>query len=303
MDHISEAQLHGYHEEQHQIYSADGTRLHAHYWGPSGLHPTRVMVIVHGMGGHGAYYRSSLAPYLAPRGVATYAADLRGHGLSDGPRGHIETFAELEQDVAATVRFARKRHPDLPFFLLGESMGTPLAIVHAATSPKELQPDFLVLAACVIAPTVKPRIDEVFRTPFYYLTNRRKVAIPITGREEQGVRDPDFVRVLKTDELFNRYISVRFLLSMTSTMNRAARLHTNLTMPTLILQGGKDITIRHKPTREFFKRIAATEKEMHVYPDAYHAILNDPDSPLVRARLLDWMERQHSRYFSRLKAS
>ena len=274
------------------LISADGTRLHLHSWLPVSSPVKRVFVAVHGMGGHGGYYATSLAPYLAPTGVAVYAPDLRGHGLSDGKRGDIESFAELEADVAAAVGWARKRHPGLPLFLLGESMGTPLAIIHAATSKGLLRPDFLVLVACVVAPTLTPRVDEIFRTTFYFATNRRKIALPITGREEQGVRDLDFVKILKSDGLFNRRISVRFLLSMTKSMSQAAKLHHRLTMPTLLLQGGKDITVRHRPTRTFFNLIAATDKEMFVFPNAFHAILNDPDSPEVRAKILTWIERQ-----------
>ncbi len=278
-------------EETENLISADGTRLNLHCWLPFNSPVKRVFVIVHGLGGHAGYYASSLAPYLAPLGTAIYGPDLRGHGLSDGIRGDIESFAELEADISATVGWARERHPGLPLYLLGESMGTPLAIIHAATSEGLLRPDYLVLAACVVAPTITPRFDEVFRTSFYLATNRRKIALPITGREEQGVRDLEFVKVLKSDVLFNRRISVRFLLNMTKTMNRAAKLHHKLTMPTLVLQGGKDITVRHRPTRSFFNNIAAIQKEMHVFPDAFHAILNDPDAPQVRAKLLDWMER------------
>ncbi|NWJ44791.1 MAG: alpha/beta fold hydrolase [Chloroflexi bacterium] len=281
-------------EETEQFLSHDGMRLHMHCWKPSDVPASRVVLIVHGLGGHGAYYASSLAPYLVPLGAMVYAPDLRGHGRSDGVRGDIESFGELEGDVAAAASWVRNRHPNLPFYLLGESMGTPLAILHAANSKPELKPDYLILAACVVAPTITPRIDEILRTAFYLATNRRKPALPITGREEQGIRDLEFIKVLKADVLFNKHVSVRFLLNMTKAMNRAAQSHHLLSMPTIILQGGKDITVRHRPTRAFFHRIAATDKEMHVFPEAFHAILNDPDAPEVRKRIINWIDRKES---------
>ena len=276
-------------EKFFELASADSTRLHLHSW--QALQPDKVMVMVHGLGGHAGYYRNSVAPYLTEKNVTIYAPDLRGHGLSTGVRGDIENFQHLQQDVQAAVAFAREHHPGLPLVLLGESMGTPIAITYAAQASGHSRPDALILAACVVAPTVKPRLDEILRTSYYFIANRKKISIPITGREEQGIRDLEFVRVLKTDPMFNRKVSVRFLLQMSGHMNQAARLHDRLTMPVLLMQGGKDITVRHRATRAFFERIAAADKEMHVFPEAFHAILNDPDSPRVRAIMLNWLER------------
>lgn len=270
------------------LHSYDETRLHVHSW--QAEQADKILVVVHGMGGHGGYYRNSLAPFATLEGAVVYAPDLRGHGRSEGLRGDIDDFKHFQHDVDATIAYARSQHPGLPLFLLGESMGTPIAITYAATS--QHRPDGLILVACVVAPTIKPRIDEIFRTTFYFTFNQRKIALPITGREEQGVRDLAFVQELKTDALFNRRVSVRFLTQMTRTMNRAAQMHDKLTMPVLLLQGGKDITIRHRPTRAFFERLAATDKEMHIFPNAFHAILNDPDSPQVRAKIFDWLQRQ-----------
>ena len=276
-------------EKFFELVSAGNTRLHLHSW--QALQPDKVMVMVHGLGGHAGYYRQSVAPYLTEKNVTVYAPDLRGHGLSTGVRGDIEDFQHLQQDVQAAVAFAREQHPGLPLVLLGESMGTPIAITYAAQATGLSRPEALILAACVVAPTVKPRLDEIFRTGYYFVTNRKKIIIPITGREEQGIRDLEFVQVLKTDPMFNRKVSVRFLLQMSGYMGQAARLHDRLTMPVLLMQGGTDITVRHRATRAFFERIAAADKEMHVFPEAFHAILNDPDSPKVRAIMLNWLER------------
>lgn len=278
-------------EETFKLTSPDGMRLNVYGWSGEAV-PDKVVVVVHGMGGHSGYYSTSLAPYLVPSGVVLYAPDLRGHGHSEGKRGDISTFDFFQQDVETVMCWARLRHPALPLFLLGESMGTCIAIICAATASAAVRPDGLVLAACVIAPTVKPRADEIVRTLWYASRNRQKVALPITGREEQGVRDLAFVQVLKSDVLFNRHVSVRFLTSMTRHMNRAARLPQALHLPVLLLQGGHDFTIRFRPTRSFFKRIAVADKEMHIFPNAYHAILNDPDSPQVRAKIIEWLNRQ-----------
>lgn len=280
-------------EQAYQLESFDGTRLHTYSWEVE--KPEMFMVVVHGLGGHCGYYRESIAPYANANNISVYAPDLRGHGKSEGMRGDIEDFNYLLQDLATAIAFARQRHPNLPFVLLGESMGTPIAISYVTQSTGLYRPDLLVLAACVVAPTVKPRRDELIRTPFYAAVNRKKIAIPINGREEEGSRDPAHVEAMKTDPLFNQRVSVRFLLQMTGLMNRAAKAYKYLTMPTLILQGGKDIAVRMRPTRAFFDNIPAEGKEMHIFPDAFHTILNDPDSEKARAILFEWLKKQANR--------
>ncbi|MBN9388493.1 MAG: alpha/beta fold hydrolase [Chloroflexi bacterium] len=279
----------------YKLTNSHGQNLHLHGWFGA-TRPDKIMVVIHGMGGHGGYYGDSLAPYLPPTGIALYAPDLRGHGLSEGRRGDIETFNHFQDDVATVIRWVRDRHPDLPLFLLGESMGTPIAITYAAGAPADAQPDFLALVACVVAPTVKPRLDEIFRTLYYLARDRRRTVIPITGREEEGIRDLEFIKVLKADELFNRKVSVRFLSNMSLHMQRASRLYLRLRLPVFMAQGGRDFTVRHPQTKAFFARIASTDKELHYFPEAYHALLNDPEAPQVRERLLDWMERKTGQF-------
>jgi alpha-beta hydrolase superfamily lysophospholipase len=271
------------------LKSKDGTRLHLHTWQTAD--PQKVIVIVHGMGGHADFYTDSLVQYIEGRNISVYAADLRGHGRSEGVRGDIENFDDYLEDVKAAVKFARERHPDLPLFLLGESMGTPIAVNYAATAQGIFRPDALMLLACVVAPTITPRLSEIFRFAFYSLYDRKKIVIPITGREHEGISDVDFIKVLKADPLFNRKVSVRFLMKVTKYTGKAFKSAAKLTMPTVVMVGERDITVRFKATRKFFDQIAATDKEWHLFPNVFHSILNDLRSAEVRARLFVWLDR------------
>jgi alpha-beta hydrolase superfamily lysophospholipase len=174
---------------------------------------------------------------------------------------------------------------------LGESMGTPIAVNYAAKAEGDLRPEALILLACVVAPKVKPRPSEVLRTFFYLAYDRKKIVIPITGREHEGISDVDFIKILKADPLFNRKVSVRFLLSFTNFVSNAYKSAPKLTMPTVVMNGDKDITVRLKATQQFFANIGATNKEWHLFPGVYHSILNDLQSAKVREVLIDWLDR------------
>src|SRR3954471_1226752 len=70
------------------LAAADGVPLHYRSWLGVGSQPSAVLLILHGIASHGAWFGQT-AVHLADRGVAVYAPDRRGSGLSKGPRGHL----------------------------------------------------------------------------------------------------------------------------------------------------------------------------------------------------------------------
>lgn len=84
--------------------------------------PQFVAVISHGYGEHARRY-DHVADRLTRAGAEVYAPDHQGHGRSDGPRVHIETFDDYARDLATVIELASERHPGLPVVLIGHSMG------------------------------------------------------------------------------------------------------------------------------------------------------------------------------------
>src|SRR6476469_3749090 len=90
-------------------------------WEPVGA-ATALVVIVHGLGEHGARY-DWVGEQLAAKGYAAYAVDHHGHGLSDGTRANIDSMDGVADDVGSMLAEATKRNPAVPRFLLGHSLG------------------------------------------------------------------------------------------------------------------------------------------------------------------------------------
>ncbi|MEM1062525.1 MAG: alpha/beta hydrolase [Planctomycetota bacterium] len=78
------------------------------------------IVIVHGASDHGGRLRP-LMRFFASRGWATVLPDLRGHGLSGGPRVHVDRFEDYLDDLDRVV--TATTDPRLPTVLLGISLG------------------------------------------------------------------------------------------------------------------------------------------------------------------------------------
>jgi len=64
-------------------------------------------------------------------GLVCAGFDYMGHGSSEGTRLRIESFDDLVNDLLQFVDDARARHPGLPTFIRGQSMGGLLGVVAA----------------------------------------------------------------------------------------------------------------------------------------------------------------------------
>ncbi|HZH45933.1 MAG TPA: alpha/beta fold hydrolase, partial [Roseococcus sp.] len=114
---------------QAMLVMADGARLPLRSWHPpEGIAPRFVVLALHGLGDHGGNYLSEGGPILAAGGALVYAYDQRGFGWT-AERGFWPGAATLVEDARAAAALLRARHPELPFFLLGESMGAAVALL------------------------------------------------------------------------------------------------------------------------------------------------------------------------------
>ena len=99
--------------------------IHAYRWAPEGT-PVAVLQLVHGIAEHMLRY-DDFARYLNDHGVLVVAEDHMGHGKSTGS-GAERYFAggwlSAVADTYALLQRTKAEFPDLPYFILGHSMGS-----------------------------------------------------------------------------------------------------------------------------------------------------------------------------------
>ncbi len=130
--------------EDFVVDAEDGKLKIAGWWMPAD-NARAILVFIHGGGSNRtSSYFGSLAFYreMVDRGVSVAAIDLRNHGAS-GDDGRGLQFGRTERhDAAAALDWTRKKHPQLPLFAMGISMGGA-TLVQAAYHGAEL--DGLIL--------------------------------------------------------------------------------------------------------------------------------------------------------------
>ena len=107
--------------------STDGLTLSVQGWEPATTPIKAVVCLVHGIGEHSGRY-THVAEAFAKEGFALFTADIRGHGKSEGLKGHADSMDILVQDVDILVKQASIRYPGLPLILYGHSLGGILAL-------------------------------------------------------------------------------------------------------------------------------------------------------------------------------
>ena len=111
--------------------------------------PRGAATVVHDAGDHGGQYRE-LAGELAAAGWAVALPSLRGHGGTEGARGHSAGLKEVVRDLGDIQDHLAYRLPDAPKALIGQGLGALYALVFALEHPGVIER--LVLCAPLHSP-------------------------------------------------------------------------------------------------------------------------------------------------------
>jgi alpha-beta hydrolase superfamily lysophospholipase len=271
------------------LTATDGVLLHHRSWLPSDQRPAATMLFVHGIASHSAWFADTAA-FLADRGIAVYAPDRRGSGLSGGPRGHMPSYEQAITDLHTTMDHA-VQHPDAPLFLAGSSWAAKLAVATAAQSQGRLS------GLLLLGPGLFPRVD---------LTPRQKAAVLVAHRlrPEQQVSIPlvpwHYTRqaaplaYIANDPYRLLTASARFFWETRRLDRVRSQLAGALTLPVLLQIGGADRIMDVRATCRWVNDLPSCDRTVVVYRDAAHTLdfEAEPTAHTYRAHLLGWLRRQ-----------
>ncbi len=81
-----------------ELQASDGLHLFAQEWAPDG-ELTGLICLVHSLGEHSGRY-AHMAEYFSNNGLGMISYDLRGHGKSEGQRGHSPSLDVMNDDFS-----------------------------------------------------------------------------------------------------------------------------------------------------------------------------------------------------------
>ena len=269
-------------------YGTDGKKVFAQVWQPdTGLDIKASLCLVHGMGEHSGRYQH-LARFFAKHGFGVVAFDLRGHGQSEGKRGHVQAYDILSDQVERCLEEASKRFPGEPKFMYGHSLGGNIVIDYC------LRRNPRVLGAVVSAPLLRT-VEEIPPSKIW-LARIMNVFYPSYGEDSKIdtdalSRDPKVGEDYIDDELVHGKVSARFILEVLRhadlSLYNAQHLRTHM----LLMHGDKDQLTDHEASEEFAQK-AAHHVMYREWRGFYHELHNEPEKEEVLQYVLDWMEKR-----------
>ena len=272
------------------IVMDDGLELPLRRWLPPAGEATRAVVIaLHGFNDYSKAFESPGAAW-AKHGIATYAYDQRGFGA--GPETGLWAGHErLTADLADAREAIGARHPDLPVFLLGDSMGA--AVVLVSLTGTDPPPE--VAGAILVAPAVWGRATmPIHQRVALWLTARLIPWARFSGRglDIQASDNIEMLRALGRDPLIIKRTRVDAIDGLTDLMSAALEAGPRFEARALLLYGEKDEVVPKDPVFRFWRGLpaaAGSRQRQALYAEGWHMLLRDLQAELVHQDIAAWI--------------
>jgi len=282
--------------------SFDGKKMPWTKWlPPEGTKLRGVVVAVHGLSGAKSDFWF-LGDQLAPVGYAVYAYDLRGQG-NDGveaDRGDIKSARLWEQDLTTFHALVRARHPKMPIYWYGESLGS-LITLHTA-GQRHLPgwgPDGIVLAspaaglraalsgskrwlleaAAALSPRTRYSLGE--------LGGIDESKIQVTNATTHGGQ-------MSVTPHYLSSFSLRLLAEVGYMMDANPKFARRVRVPTLFLATPKDVLSSPDQVQTLFGQMRTQKKRLLWYSRSFHLLLHDVQREEVTRDVINWLRKQET---------
>lgn len=265
-----------------KLTTQDGLALHFARWEPESA-PRGIVFLLHGLGEHTGRY-THVASALNRAHLACWGIDLRGHGQSEGPRGHAPSLERLLDDVSLMIR---ENSQIKPAFLYGHSLGATLALQFGRVRPQGLS------GVVVTAPWLRLR----FTPPRYKLLLARVLPKFVPGLTlPSGLdvdalsRDRTVVEAYVKDPLVHDRITAQFGAVLLTLAQDLLAQPASFHLPLLMMHGDADGLTDPAATSTFFEGAGTSERTLKLWPGLFHEIHNEPEQAEVIAQIVSWLE-------------
>ena len=267
--------------------SSDGTKLFFQTWRPN-QEPRGVICMVHGLGEHLGRY-AHWADMFTQSNYALIGYDLRGHGKSDGQRGHVLTFEEYVKDTDLLIQETEQRYPGIPRYLYGHSLGAIIAILYILRR----KPQFsgAVISALSNRTSLQEQKAKVLLSKILG-TVVPKMTISSGLVPSTISRDPEVVSRYISDPLVHDKVTLGWGKSALQTIEWN-ELHANeWVIPVLIMHGELD-QLGYPKGSEIFANLIKGDCTLKIWQGLYHELHNEPEKDMVFEFTMNWLEAHH----------
>jgi alpha-beta hydrolase superfamily lysophospholipase len=232
------------------------------------------IIFTHGHGEHSESYHR-LTKAFENDAWSFYGWDLRGHGRSDGRRGVAANFDLYCEDFKIFLEMVLKQDKVKkgPVILFCHSMGGLITLKTILRNP-----DFKFDGIVASAPLLGLALGvPAWKSSGAGLLNKLVPDITLSNEIENYMLtgDPDVIREFEQDTLRHTRMSPGVFLGMLESWEYVRLRANEVKMPFLLIVPEQDPVCSTADGKKFFETISSKNKEIYIYPNAKHELIND----------------------------
>jgi acylglycerol lipase len=275
-------------EAEGSLVMSDGAHLPLRSW--EAEQPRAVLLALHGFNDYSNAFAMP-GEWFAKAGVSVYAYDQRGFGLAPG-RGMWADRDRLSEDLRNVTSLLRARHPGIPFYIVGESMGGAL-LMRTMAAPNPPEADGIILAAPAVWGW---RSMNDFYATMLWVSAHLVPYMEVTGQglNRRASDNIEMLRGLGRDPLVIKETRIDAIYGLVELMDDGAAAAPHIKTPTLFIYGAHDEIVPPEPVAKALRDMKSRASMLDAvsamcYPNGWHMLLRDNERETVWRDMAAWM--------------
>ncbi len=273
----------------------DRVGLFGQAWVP--YHPVGTILLIHGYSEHTGNYAELVRDFVGAR-FAVAALDLRGQGLSEGARGHLESPTAYVEDVEDFLKeIFPLLLPSHPLFIWGHSLGALVGLQLLLRGKIPARPHAAVFTSAFLG-FRELTGGQKFLAQLAPLLAKLLPSLPVAHKIPPTVlsHDESYLARRLEDPLISRVATPLWLMSAGKAIQevRANVGQFQRLSPTLFMLAGDERVTNLTDARKFaFEAYASLRHKVIEFPNYLHELEKEPAvRPRVLSETLAWF-RSH----------
>ncbi|XP_027126453.1 caffeoylshikimate esterase [Coffea arabica] len=264
----------------------------------------------HGYGSDTGWLFQKICMSYTTWGYAVFAADLLGHGRSEGIPCYL---GDMQKIAGASLYFFKsmrnsEEYKHLPAFLFGESMGGLATLLMYFQSDPDTWTGVIFSAPLFVIPEpMQPSRVRLFVYGLLFGMADTWAAMPDNKMVGKAIRDPEKLKIIAGNP--RRYTGPPRVGTMRELVRQTEYVQNNfhkVTVPFLTVHGTSDGVTCPSGSKMLYEKASSQDKTLKLYDGMYHSLIQgepDESANLVLADMRAWIDERAQKYGPKAKCN